>query len=122
MAGEAGITDQLLLANLNRSIVDTSTKLADIATANHQSALNNHSRNSENLGKRTCELDNIEAMATSEAITRVSPVSQPHIQANGMNQLGASIQNNQNYINQGFTQLSQQIYSLNSRIDTIANK
>lgn len=95
----------LLSVSLQRSIVDVSAQQAAAALGNHTSQINNFGRAAEWLSKTIVEVDPVQAISIAEANTRFSPASQVHDQAQGLTSLGASIQNNQNYISQGFTQL-----------------
>ena len=99
-------SNSLLETSLNRSIVDNSTKLADAGQANHTAQLNNFSRAAEILSKNIAEYDLAQAMAHSEGMTRMSPTSQGYHLGNTMSQLGGAVQHNQNYIAQGFAQLT----------------
>ena len=111
----ADAPNPLLLDSLNRSIVDESTKLAAAANSNHTSQLNNFSRAAEVLSKRIAEVDTAESVAESEMISRISPVSQGHVLGQTLTQVGGAMQNNQNYIIQGFAQMT-------TMLDLIATK
>ena len=115
-------TSDLLTGSLEQSIVNNATMLAQAATANHQSQLNNNSRNAELLGKRVVEWDGAEAIAHAEGYSRISPTSQPYHLASGINQLSGVIQNNQNLISQGFMQLNSSIEGLKTVIMAGMNK
>ena len=95
----------LLETSLSRSIVETSAQLSTAAAHNHTAQINNFSRGAEVLSKRICEWDGSETVAHAEGYSRVSPVSQGHILGQTMSQVGGVLQNNQNYIAQGFAQL-----------------
>ena len=105
-------TNPLLITGMDQHIIANMTMLNQAATANHQSALNNHSRNSEVLGKRIVEWDGAETVAHAEGYTRVSPVSAPYHLANGMTEISGAIQNNQNNVNQSYAQLLASIEGL----------
>ena len=105
-------SNSLLETSLNRSIVDNSTKLADAGQANHASQLNNFSRCAEMLSKNIAEYDLAQAMAHSEGMTRMSPTSQGYHLGNAMNQIGGAVQHNQNYIAQGFAQITTMLNAL----------
>lgn len=108
--------NSLLETSLNRSIVDTSTKLADAAQANHASQLNNFSRAAELLSKNIVEFDLAQGIAYSEGTTRMSPTSQGFHLGNTLSQVGSVVQHNQNFISQGFIQLQSQIAALQAQI------
>ena len=108
--------NSLLETSLNRSIVDTSTKLADASASNHTSQINNFSRAAEVLSKRIAEYDGPEAMAAAEGYTRVSPTSQGYHSANTMTQVTAALQNNQNNVSQALMQLLASIEGLKAMV------
>lgn len=103
MAAEEG--QGLLTTALNRSIVDISSQQAAAALGNHTSQINNFGRAAEWLSKTMVEIDPMQALSVAEANTRFSPASQVHDQAQGITSLGASLQNNQNYISQALAQV-----------------
>jgi len=109
-------SSDLLATTLQRSIVEVSAQQASAAVANHTSQLNNFGRAAEWLSKTIVEIDPVQAISLAEANTRYSPASQVHDQAQGLTSLGASIQNNQNYISQGFAQLQTTLEGLRNQM------
>jgi hypothetical protein len=79
---------------LNRSIVEISNQISGVTAANYTGQLNNFGACREVLCKRICELDETEAISSAEDVSRVSPVSQAHIQSQGIQAYNAALSTN----------------------------